>query len=103
MNFQTRPRQEKPIEAEKRGFTNFLADTFVEIFPSNPKFVKLNQEETIFFLGVDFALVLVVLDLQLDEWSTVLRELFVQESSLTILFAETFLSGFDCGEVPIVT
>jgi hypothetical protein len=102
LNLQTRSRQEKPIESEKWGFTNFLTNTFIEIFPSDTKFVEVDKEETIFFFSVDFTLVLIVLDLELEERSAVLRQLFVEEFGLTVLFAETFFPAFNGRYISII-
>jgi hypothetical protein len=62
----------------------------------------MDKEETIFFFSVDFTLVLIVLDLELEEWSAVLRQLFVEEFGLTILFAETFFAAFNGRYIPII-
>jgi hypothetical protein len=66
LDLRRRPRQKEPIKPEERGLTDLLADTFVEVGGVKAEFVEVDEEEAVFFLGVDFSFVLVVLDLELD-------------------------------------
>lgn len=95
LNLRRGPRQEEPIEPEQGTLSDFLANTFVQLWVTEPKFIEIDKQETIFFLGVDFSLVLIVLDLELDQRGAVLGQFFVEVFCLAFLFADFFFSGFD--------
>jgi hypothetical protein len=66
LNLRRRPRQKEPIESEEGTLPDLFADALVQVGVVETEFVEVDEEEAVFLFGVDFALVLVVLDLELD-------------------------------------